>query len=142
MDPKSRVARQEAQMTDKYKKALAMKDRGGSVTVMGNAALGVADQTISGDRIVNTMETTKLVESAQPNNTDAAETAKFAGTGAVRDITFFGNGTLAPFEQTFGHEELHAAYMWIGADKGWDTPGNEYQTAHQKSFNDASDAIQ
>jgi len=50
--------------------------------------------------------------------------------------------TLAPFEQTFGHEELHAAYMWIGSAKGWDTPGDEYQTAHQKSFNDASDAIQ
>jgi RHS repeat-associated protein len=142
IDPKSRVARQEAQMTDKYKKALAMKDRGGSVTVKGNAALGVVDQTISGDRIVNAMETTKLVESAQPNNINAAETAKWAATGAVRDITFYGNGTLAPFEQSFGHEELHSGYMWTGSDQGWDTPGNKYQEAHQKPFNDASDAIQ
>ena len=142
MDAKSRVARQEAQMTDKYKKALAMKANGGSVTVRGNASLGVADQTISGDRIVGAMETTKLIESAQPNNVNAAETAKWAATGMVRDITFFGNGALAPFEQSFGHEELHSAYTWSGSDHGWDTPGEKYQQAHQKPFNDASDAFQ
>ncbi len=141
VDPKSRVARQEAQMTDKYKKALAMSARGGSVTVRGNASLGVADQTISGGRIVAAMESTKIIESAQPNKLNAAETAKGAVTGAVRDITFFGNGTLAPFEQSFGHEELHSAYTWSGSNHGWDTVGDIFQQAHQSPFNDASDAI-
>jgi hypothetical protein len=135
-------------MTDKYKKALAMQANGRSVTVKGNSKLNVPDQVISGDRIVNAMESTKLVETAQPNAVNAAETAKGAITGVVRDIVFFGNGTLAPFGQSFGHEELHAAYTFPSAlNHGWDTrTGNQatddmYQAEHQKPFNDASDMI-
>ena len=145
MDPASRVARQERAMTDKYKSALALKDRGGSVTVGGSAKLGVADQTISGNRIVSAMESTPLVATGQsgPSSNMAAGTEKGSVTGDVFRIVFYGNGGLSSdFGRTFGHEELHSAYSWPSAsDKGWDTPGEEFQQLHQQPFDSASDSI-
>jgi RHS repeat-associated protein len=145
-DPASRVARQERAMTGKYKSALAMKGSGGSVTVGGNSKLGVSSQTITGDKIVNAMESTPLVYTGQsgPSANMVAGTEKNARTGAVLRIVFYENGGLSPnFGRTFGHEELHAAYSWPSAtNKGWDTtPGEEYQQLHQQPFDSASDSI-
>jgi hypothetical protein len=133
-------------MTGKYKSALAMKGSGGSVTVGGNSKLGVSSQTITGDKIVNAMESTPLVYTGQsgPSANMVAGTEKNARTGAVLRIVFYENGGLSPnFGRTFGHEELHAAYSWPSAtNKGWDTtPGEEYQQLHQQPFDSASDSI-
>ncbi len=131
-------------MTAKYKNALALKDRGGSVTVRGDQHLGVKDQTLSGDKIVAAMESTPLVSTGQAGPSGAAAgTVKVPTTGAVRRIEFYLNGTLtSDFFQLFGHEELHAAYERPSAsDLGWDTPDKEHQDAHQAPFNDASDSI-
>ena len=144
-DPASRVARQEAAMTAKYKAALAMKQRGGSVTISGNRSLGVPDQTISGGKIVAAMESTPLASTGQsgPSSSVLAGTVKAGSTGQVLRIDFYGNGTGASdFGQLFGHEELHSAYERPSAtDAGWDNPAQNYQDAHQVPFNNASDNI-
>jgi len=145
MDPASRVARQEAAMTAKYKGALAMQERGGSVTISGNKSLGVADQTVSGGRIVSAMQSTPLVSTKKsgPSSSVLAGTVKVGATGQVLRIEFYSNGAGASdFGQLFGHEELHAAYERPSAtDAGWDTPSQKFQDAHQGRFNNASDDI-
>jgi len=143
MDPASRVARQEAAMTAKYKGALAMQERGGSVTISGNKSPGVADQTVSGERIVSAMQSTPLVstEKSGPSSIVLAGTIKAGATGQVLRIEFYNNGAGASdFGQLFGHEELHSAYQRPSAtDAGWDNPN--FGEQHQVPFNNASDQI-
>jgi hypothetical protein len=94
MDPASRVARQEAAMTAKYKGALAPQERGGSVTISGNKSLGVADHTVSGGRIVSAMQSTPLVstDKSGPSSSVLAGTVKVGATGQVLRIEFYSNG--------------------------------------------------
>ncbi|MGB8326459.1 MAG: RHS repeat-associated core domain-containing protein [Steroidobacteraceae bacterium] len=143
MDPASRVARQEAAMTAKYKGALAMQERGGSVTISGNKSLGVADQTVSGGGIVSAMQSTPLVSTGKsgPSSSVLAGTVKVGATGQVLRIEFYNNGAGASdFGQLFGHEELHSAYQRPSAtDAGWDNPN--FGEQHQVPFNNASDQI-
>ena len=130
-------------MTAKYKGALATQERGGSVTISGNKSLGVADQTVSGGRIVSAMQSTPLVstDKSGPSSSVLAGTVKVGATGQVLRIEFYSNGAGASdFRQLFGHEELHSAYERPSAtDAGWDTPA--FGDAHQVPFNNASDAI-
>jgi RHS repeat-associated protein len=145
MDPASRVARQEAAMTAKYKSALAMQESGGSVTISGDKSLGVADQTVSGGTIVSAMQSTPLVstEKSGPSSNVLAGAVKVGATGQVLRIEFYSSGAgVSNFGQLFGHEELHAAYERPSAtDAGWDTPSQKFQDAHQGPFNSASDDI-
>ena len=143
VDPASRVARQEAAMTAKYKAALALKERGGSVTVSGNKGLGVPDQKISGGKIVSAMESTPLVSTGKdgPSSNVLAGTVKAGQMGQVLRIEFYRNGAgVSDFGQLFGHEELHSAYECPSAtDAGWDK--RAFGDAHQIPFNNASDNI-
>ena len=145
VDPASRVARQEAAMTAKYKSALALEKRGGGVTIRGDKTLGVPDETVSGSKIVSAMESTPLVSTAQagPSSDVLAGTVKTGSTGLALRIEFYSNGAGASdFGQLFGHEELHASYTRPSAtDLGWDNPDQKFQDAHQGPFNDASDDI-
>ena len=122
VDPASRIARLEGKMTAKYAKALALKAAGGSVTIKGSVKLGVSQQTISGDKIVTTMEATNVVATAEPppHPDMVAGTEKYSATGVVKGIVFYKNGSrVGNVERTFGHEALHAAYSWPStSDRG------------------------
>jgi RHS repeat-associated protein len=142
-DMGSRITRAEAAMTAKYSAAKNLAANGGGVTIKGNSALGIPAQNVSGAAIVNHMETTETIASAEDGSRgEIANTLVDRGAPVGHGpITFFKDGDKSPdLGQTFGHEILHTLYSGAGlSNRGW--ANSDFRIEHQVPFNDASDAI-
>ena len=122
---------------------------GSEMCIRDSSKNGVADQEISGEQIVEALESVKLVSAAgsNPGRSDSRATTSstlFTDGSVKSTITFWQNGRRAN-SATVGHEVLHAVYTQINppildgnggaTPSGWDNFPDE---AHQRSFNRAA----
>lgn len=132
-------------MTAKYTAAKGLAAKSGEVTIKGNSALGIPDQSVAGSTIVSTMETTITIGADHSKlgkpNTVASVDGNPQGLPASGPITYYKDGSASSNSaQLFGHEILHKIYSGVGLpNRGW--ANGEYNEQHQVPFDEASNEI-
>ena len=142
-----RILKAEKAMTAKYTNARALAAKNGSVTIKGSIPLGIADKAISGEAIVNSMESTLVItnEGRSPSDTatirhEGGVPATFDGTPSSGPMQFWSDGANVKAGTLFAHEIFHTIYSGVGErNRGW--ANTEYQLQHQTPFNDAANDL-
>ncbi len=105
------IIKLEAKLTKRYKQALQLAERGETVTIKGSKKHKVADQEISGQDLVNSIESTTLTSAAKgKSGSNATTSTTLFSNGSLRFETTFWNNGAETNAKTIGHEFLHVAY--------------------------------